>query len=192
MTAILVTPPAIEPLTLAEVKAHLRLTTSDDDTLLAALITTARLQVEQATRRVLIEQAWRICLDDWPKGGVFTLPITPVVQVTAITVYNASGVPTTLPTIAYEVDSAGTPPRVAIKAAAGIRQRRRLNGIEIDLVAGYGPSGLAVPHPLRQAILVLVARWYENRDGAAYGIVPAALADTFESLIAPYRSVRLS
>lgn len=192
MTVLLITPPAIEPVTLAEARAHLRLDDGhDDDDYVAAMITAARIQVETATRRVLIDQTWRIYRDDWPPTAVVELPLAPVRSVAAIVVYDADGEPTTLPASGWRLDAAGSPARIAFLAARPA-PGALVNGIEIDVVAGYGPSGVEVPQPLRQAIMVLVARWYENREGYAYGVVPSSVADLFESLIAPYRVRRLA
>lgn len=190
MTAILIEPPAIEPVTLAEAKAHLRLTGTEDDDYVAAMITAARLQVESATRRVLIDQTWRLFRDDWPPGGIVELSVAPVSSVAAITVYDVEGDPTELAPTAWRLDAAATPARLALTGASPM-PARPLNGIEIDVVAGYGPSGLAVPQPLRLAIMMLVARWYEDREGLAYGIVPSRVAAAFEALVAPYRVMRL-
>jgi uncharacterized phiE125 gp8 family phage protein len=55
MTAALITGPALEPVSLDDAKAHLRLDTDDDDVLVGAAICAARLHVEAATRRVFIE-----------------------------------------------------------------------------------------------------------------------------------------
>lgn len=49
----------------------------------------------------------------------------------------------------------------------------------------------SVPLPPRLAIMTLVARWFENREGAAHGVVPAAVVGTIEALVAPYRMPRL-
>ncbi|MBP0574088.1 hypothetical protein J8J27_25650, partial [Mycobacterium tuberculosis] len=66
-----------------------------------------------------------------------------------------------------------------------------LNGIEIDVTAGFGPSGIDVPQPLRLAAMMLATRWFENRDGGFIDAVPPDVADTFQALVAPYRVVRL-
>jgi uncharacterized phiE125 gp8 family phage protein len=62
----LVTPPAIEPVTLAEAKAHLRLDTESDDGYVPALITAARERVELFLRRALITQVFECTVDDFP------------------------------------------------------------------------------------------------------------------------------
>ena len=36
-------------------------------------------------------------------------------------------------------------------------------GIELDVMVGYGDAAVDVPEPLRQAIRLLIAHWYENR-----------------------------
>jgi uncharacterized phiE125 gp8 family phage protein len=66
MNIITVTPPPFEPVTLAEVYAHLRLepegspATHEDDAMLQRQIATARAYVEQATRRALVLQTLRL------------------------------------------------------------------------------------------------------------------------------------
>jgi uncharacterized phiE125 gp8 family phage protein len=64
-------------------------------------------------------------------------------------------------------------------------------GIEIAFTAGYGNVASAVPAPLRQALLLLVAHWYEHREPVHIGGAVVAVPDTIASLLAPYRMVRL-
>jgi uncharacterized phiE125 gp8 family phage protein len=191
MSVFLVTPPAIEPVTLAEAKAHLRLDGDEDDDYLAAMISAARMQVETGIRRVLIDQTWRIARDDWPPAGRLDLAVAPVRSISSVVAWTAAGEPVTIAASAWTLDADSTPARLQL-AAAPPPGLRAMNGLEIDLVAGYGPSGIAVPQPLRQAIMILVARWYENREGYAYGVVPSSIAGAFEALIAPYRRMRLT
>ncbi|MDR3494071.1 MAG: head-tail connector protein [Ancalomicrobiaceae bacterium] len=193
MTAALIMPPAIEPVLIIEAKAHLKVEIADDDDLIGALVTAARIHVEAATRRVLITQSWRIYRDDWPENGEVHLPVSPLQSVDEVIVYDASGEPVTLDAAQYQVDIASVPARLKLRASpATLQPGEPLNGIEIDVTAGYGTSGVAVPQPLRLAIMMLVARWYEFRDATAIGTVPASVAPGFEALIAPYRVLRLS
>jgi uncharacterized phiE125 gp8 family phage protein len=63
-------------------------------------------------------------------------------------------------------------------------------GIELDVTVGYGDAATDVPEPLRQAVRLLVAHWYENRGLAAIGTV-TVLPTTVAALIAPYRMLSL-
>ena len=189
MTATMTTPPALEPVTLEDARAHLRVTVTDEDTLLTRLIAAARRQVEQVTQRALITQTWRLYLDVWPPGRIVRLPIAPVQQVDAVTVYNVDGIPVSIDPSGFALDSIGSPPRLKV-ALGATPPGRTLNGIEIDFTAGYGSLAGDVPRPLVQAILMLVAQWFEYRvmDGDT---TAAPTPSGFQALVAPYRSLRL-
>jgi len=75
MTPILITPPASEPISLADAKAWLRLDDTSEDELISALITAARLTIEAACDRMLITRGWRFVLDCWPVRGVLDVPV---------------------------------------------------------------------------------------------------------------------
>ena len=91
MSSILLTPPAAEPVTLADAKAYLRVAIGDDDAVIAALIAAARSHIEAQTRRALITQTWRLVLDCWPIDGHIAVVPVPLRQVTAARVYRLDG-----------------------------------------------------------------------------------------------------
>lgn len=188
MTVLQVAPPAGEPVTLDEAKAHLRIDGTEEATLLAGLIASARGFVETETRRALIDQGWRLCLDRRPADGIVHLPKAPLIAVQGVVTYDAAGTPATLSPTSYQVDAASEPARIWLpEIAAG----RRFASIEIDFRAGYGTDPADVPAPLRQAILMLVAHWFETREAAVAGIAVGPVALGVERLIAPFRLVRL-
>ena len=65
------------------------------------------------------------------------------------------------------------------------------NGIEIDLICGFGDFGIDVPDTLKRGILMLVAHWYEFRGAVPPSQQPVSLPPGFDSLMAPYRRVNL-
>jgi len=187
MTLMLITGPAEEPVTLAEARAHLRLDAGGEDALLGALLTAARTALEAETRRAFVTQSWRLLLDDWPAKPI-RLPLAPVQSVTAVTVATMSGAMVPLDPAFYEVDAKGEPPRVAAKRGqAWPMPATRLAGIAVDFTAGYGAPS-AVPAPLKQAVLLLAAHWFENREPLGDG---AELPLTVSALVARYRRLHL-
>jgi uncharacterized phiE125 gp8 family phage protein len=187
MTLSLIAPPAEEPVTLADARAHLRLDAVEEDALLQALVTAARTALEAETRRAFVTQQWRLTLDDWPSRPI-ELPLAPVAEVTAVKVALLSGAMLTIDPAFYEVDAKGEPPRLAAKRGqAWPMPATRLAGIEVEFTAGYG-DGAAVPQPLKQALLLLVAHWFENRAPVGGG---RELPLTVSALVAPYRRMRL-
>ncbi len=61
--------------------------------------------------------------------------------------------------------------------------------IEIDLRLGYGTTAEAVPGPLRHAIRMLVARWFEHRGDEPEAA--SALPSDVLALVGPFRQARL-
>jgi uncharacterized phiE125 gp8 family phage protein len=62
--------------------------------------------------------------------------------------------------------------------------------LQLDLEAGYGPSDVDVPMPLKQALKMIVAEWYERRLIADPTQLPT-LAKALQPLVNPYKTIRL-
>jgi uncharacterized phiE125 gp8 family phage protein len=191
MSAILLTPPALEPVSLADAKHFLRVAHDDDDDVIAALIAAARVQVEAQTRRALIEQTWRLVRDIWPAAGRLPILPVPLMEVTAIRVFEADGAPHVLDVDDFAIDTVSAPAVLAFARGAPRAPGKLAAGIEIDIAAGYGDAADDVPAPLRQAIRMLVAHWYENRGVIAASGEVAAMPQSVSSLIAPFRVLSL-
>jgi uncharacterized phiE125 gp8 family phage protein len=189
MTPIALTPPVMEPVSLPDARMFLRLDLDEEDGLLGTLITAARLMIEAASGRMLIDQDWRIVLDRWPDSGEIRLPLSPVRSISAARVYDAQGLAQTVSPAALQLDASADPPVIRLVAGVPPIGRTR-SAIEIDVVAGYGDSAAAVPALLRQAVLRLAARWFEER-GDVVGRDAAALPPEIMALVAPFRRMRL-
>jgi uncharacterized phiE125 gp8 family phage protein len=192
MALITTSNPAIEPVSLAEAKLHLRVDTAAEDALISSLILTSRLHIETALDLALITQSWSTFIDTWPGDPVIALPLRPVQAITAVRLYAGDGTYETLNPSRYLLDGAGSPARLVRRSPATYpRPGRIANGIEIAFTAGYGNTPADVPAPIRQSILLLVAHWYEHReivDTTASAVrVPTLVSD----LLQPYRTIRL-
>lgn len=194
MKPTLINAPAIEPVSLAEAKAWLRLDGSDEDDLVQALIVSARLTLEAYTRRFFVTQSWRLTLDAWPcsvRGQTPTtmsIPLAPLQSVAAIRIFDALGVAQLLSAATYRAPAANDGARIVFSSAPPA-PGRETDGIEIDVVVGYGASALDTPEPLRRAMLTLVAQWHEHRGDA--GADEAALPAMVAALARPFRRERL-
>lgn len=185
MTLLLLSGPGEEPVSLEDARAYLRLDDETQDGLVHALMTAARLTLEAATHRAFVTQSWRMTLDQWPVRGV-TLPLAPLQAITQVSVDGVA-----LASERYIVDLTSEPPR--LQAASGFdlpAPAEAMTGIAIDMLAGYGASA-DVPLPLKQAILMLTAHWFDNREAVAFGAQVQLLPMGVEALIAPYRRLHL-
>jgi len=192
MPLILTAAPAVEPVSLAEAKAHLRVDETVEDALINSLILAARLHVERALDMALIEQSWSLYLDAWPEERAVSLPLGPVMTVDAVRVHNAVDEAVTLSPSAYVVDTVSRDARIVPRDGLTWPQPgRAANGVEIAFTAGFGASAANVPQILRQAILLLIAHWYQEREPIALGQSALAIPHMVSDLIAPYRQVRL-
>ena len=192
MPLVLSAGPEVEPVSLAEAKAHLRIDGTAEDTLVASLIVTSRLHVEAALGLALITQGWSYFLDDWPPGREVALPLRPVQSVTALRLYAADESLQTVPAETYLLDGVGPPARIVRRTASSWpRPTRPANGIEIAFIAGYGAAAQDVPAPIRQAILLLVAHWHEHREPVDIGAASVRVPPMVGELLQPYRIVRL-
>jgi uncharacterized phiE125 gp8 family phage protein len=191
MISYLLAGPAEEPVSLAEARAFLRLDTEAEDGLVSTLVAAARLHVESVTGRALVSQSWRLVLDAWPEGGVVTLPVSPLVSLTAITAFDEDGDDHLVPLAQFEAPTAVTPARLILpRTVDGMPALRQRFGIEIDYVAGFG-AAIDVPSDLKRGVLALVAHWFEHRDAVLMAGAGTVIPPGFSQMISPYRQVRL-
>ncbi len=176
-------PPA-EPLTVSEAKAHLRVDGADEDTLIASLILTSRLHVETALGLALLTQSWRLTLDRWPCEKDLELPLRPLQTIDAVRVLPAEGAAVVIAAANYIADAGSVPPRLVRTGMIWPQPGKAANGIEIDFTVGYGATADLVPAPIRHALLLLVAHWYERRDPIEVGspdtVIPQAVSDLLD------------
>lgn len=187
MGKTLYTAPAAEPVTLAEVKLHCKVDTTDDDALITSLIIAARLQAEHQTGRVLVTQTWDVTLDEFPADSI-DLPCPPLQSVTSISYLDADGASQTLASTEYQViinELVGRiVPAYGKSWPATLAQPA---AISVRLVAGYGLPA-AVPAGIKAWILLAVCTLYAQREDVITGIVVSELPrEFFAGLLDPYR-----
>jgi uncharacterized phiE125 gp8 family phage protein len=159
-----ITAPSSEPLTLAEVKTNLRVSNSTEDDLITALIVAARIWVEEYTWKPLMTQTLQANYD---KINVKSVEIlinkTPVQSITSVKYIDANGTEQTVNSSTYETDLISPICRVKLDSIPDMKDS--LNAFKIRFVAGY-TSSANVPTTYKQAMLLLISYWYDNRDAA--------------------------
>lgn len=164
------TPPASEPVTLAQAKAHLRVDFTDDDALIGVLIQAAREHCEEILGRALMAQTVEAVLDEEP-GDVIVLPRPPLISVRSIKFYDVDNVATLVDPSEYLVDTHSEPGRIVLADEGEWPDvdLRPGNAVVIEFDAGYGDDETDVPSKFRQAMLLLIGHWYTHREEVSVG-----------------------
>lgn len=190
------TAPTTEPVSLTDVKLHLRLAvtaagarayTTEDD-LLNRLIAVARTQVEQETGRALITQTQTLYLDNWPDGDEIKLPYPPLQS--AVLTYRLeddSGYDNTLSVV--DTDIVSEPGRLVLQPEESWPTGTLYSDrpIKIVCVCGYGDNAADVPVPIKQAILLKITDLYENRGEIVAGVSVGRIQGAIDSLLRSYQ-----
>jgi uncharacterized phiE125 gp8 family phage protein len=179
----------IEAVDLPSAKKHLKVDPdiTEDDDLIAVLITAARRKCEAETWRTFLRSTWDYAFDEFPWGAYWLdgranqirIPNPPLVSVTSVTYLDDVGSSATLSGALYQA-VAGTPGVIA--PAYGTTWpygRCRPNGVVIRYVAGYGTTADSVPATVKAAVKLLLSALYVNRGDADVpipGAVQALLA----------------
>ncbi len=182
-----ITPPPVEPVTLASAKEFLRIDGPDEDGLIADLIVSARERIEFMARTSLITRRRAYSSHRVHTTNLF-VNHSPVKFVHKISVIDADDNATEIPKAKVYINRRATPVSICLQ------QREIFSDYAADPVAvvaefdaGYGAGPDDVPMQLRQALLLLLAQSYEYRDEAMGRPVPMMV----DALLMPYRTVRL-
>jgi uncharacterized phiE125 gp8 family phage protein len=188
MALKIVTAPAVEPITLAEAKSHIKAFTNDEDALIQIWITAARRRAETFMQRRLITQTWDYFRDCFPCWGM-EIPNAPLQSVTSVKYVDNAGAEQTLGAAKYLVDANADPGRITpAYAEVWPVTREQMSAVTIRFVCGYGLAAV-VPEEIKSAILLMIAHLEQHRS-------EVAAAEMFEMpraadhLLGPYRVTR--
>ncbi len=187
---VLKTGPATTAISLAEAKAFLRVDSDydDDDSYITSLIGVATNVVEQFTRRRLITQTYNIYYDEFPP--FMDLQVGNVASVTHVKYYDTDNTLQTLDTSQYDVDIRVKPGRIYQAEDGNFPNTyERANSVEVEFVVGSAASD--VEDAIKQAMYIVIGRYYENRQDVVMGTQVNELPLMVEHLLTPYRLLEL-
>lgn len=157
------TSPVAEPVTLAEAKAHLRVTHSDDDAYITRLISAARAHIEDDINRALATRSMLLTLDSFPCDAI-RLDFGPVLSVASVKYDDVDGNEQSVLAADYYLDNANNPAWLVPAEDGWSTTLTAAGAVRVEYIAGWD-SGMTPPG-LIQALLMLVGEWYDNREAA--------------------------
>ncbi|PPU93743.1 head-tail connector protein [Xanthomonas albilineans] len=209
----LVAPPTVdaftgiaEPVSLAQVKLHLRVDVAEDDALILALISSARQMAETLTNRQLLSATWNLVLDAFPgpsligvpAGTTYSIPEHailiakgPVQAVTSIVYQDMNRNLVTLPPTDYVVTSTDDLTRITpIFGQIWPPTLPQIGAVNVQFLAGYADS-TQVPEGIKHWIKLRVDSLYNQRGEVAFTRGNMGKLPYVDALLDPYRIVLL-
>lgn len=186
MSLVVVTPPAEEPITLAELKLAAHITHTDEDAFLTRVIIASRIRYEHDTGRQMVLATYDWFLPCWspqeyigeiPDGrlvsGVnrtmqrsFEIPRPPLVSIDEVEYYDTTGTQQTLATSVYAAKTSSEPGRIynlPNQEWPDLEDDRIEDVVRIRFTCGSA-DGASVPEDDKQAMYLLAQHWIENRE----------------------------
>lgn len=200
MSVKVVTPPAEEPVSLAEAKLHCRVDHDEEDTLISGLIAAARGWAEAYTWRGIALATRRYSLDAFPNrcevgrsrryqwtADPLVLPFPELAEVTSIEYVDDDGVTQAMDEADYTADADSEPARIFPAYGTYWPSTRAVpNAVKVTYTSGY-TDATSVPAELKTAILLLVGHWYVNREAVVTGTITNDVQLSATALLDPYR-----
>ena len=178
---VLKTAATSEPVTLADVRLHLRIADADheEDAWLAQRIVAGRAAVEDYCGIKLVTQTWTEYFDrvDYP----LRLKHSPAISIASVTYIDSDGTTQTLAATVYELgveDGRGIV-RLKYDQSWPTDVRTHPDSVIVEYSCGYGAAS-AVPQRIKQAISLYCSHFYEFREGEH------PLPNAFYDLLGPY------
>lgn len=184
------TAPAVQPVTVDAFKVHGRVDSPEDieQDLMSAYLEAATEYLDGYAGilgRCLIAQQWLLTLDAFPCGDL-KLPLTPLISVDEVAYVDAAGTPQVMPSTDYFVDDTSLHPWIIPNAGWPVAMATA-NAVQVKFTAGYGPTAADVPKPIVQAIKLIAAHWYQNRESATAD-VQSEISFGALAMLAPFRT----
>lgn len=193
----------VEPITLTEAKAHLRVDHTHDDSYITALISMVRTSAEISTRRCLAKGTakYRLGYDAYPLNyNKLRIPLPPTIGFDTFGFYNVDNEFVTIfdyldKTVGFantikELEGSNCA-FLSVKANYGYESlsRERLSKVIVEVRAGY--ESIDIPAPIKQAMYLLLTHYYDTREMVAFNRNPVSIPRSVEFLLNQYK-VRLT
>ena len=187
---VLITPPKKLPVSVSELKPHVRADSDDDDAVLQFMLSAATAKLDGydgITGRALMQQTWA---QSWPGfcSDVLRLALAPLQSVTSVTYFDSADAPQTVSAANYRVHTDARGAYVKLKSGLSWPSTAdRDDAVTVTYVCGAATAADVDPK-IKQAIRLLAAHFYENREGIMAGAQPIEVPLGFD-FMRPVRRV---
>lgn len=177
----LVTPPAVEPVTLDEQKEFMRVLSDHEDSVVERLISGARAMCQAECRRAFITQTWTADFCSFPRRRGPLMLGKGAQSVTSVQYYDDANDLTTLDPVLYDVQVSRQLGRVTPAVdEVWPDYEAQVDAVLVTFVAGFGDDPEDVPSDILIAIQMTAAWLHQHREG---GELPPHIA----AMLSPYK-----
>jgi len=178
-----------DPIPLEDLKLHLRLEFgyTDEDEYLMNLQRAAVAEVEDMTNYKIGKQVWKVTYDAWSSDAHMDIPIGPLTSMpsSGITYKLSTGNSTQFGSTIWNYSTQEHMPRVTLDYGESWPSDTLHPNDPISFEVKVGTTSL--PPRLKQAVMMLVSHWYENREPYIVGQTVMAVQDAVTKLVNNYR-----
>ena len=202
MALIRIEGPAAEPVSLEEMKQHLRVDYTDEDSLIEQYISAARQKLEQRCARAFVEQTWELRTSSFE--DTIEIPLPPTVGIVSVTYFDTANAEQTVDPTNYAFVDGGEEQTSSLvwMGSKPTKLANRPDAARVRFTAGWPADydqspvdyGANVPYAIKMAIMLVAASMYELRQDTVLApvrqdLIP--LVEGAETYIAPYVVMRL-
>ena len=181
-----ITPASTYPVSLTEAKSHLKVDTSADDTYIESIIKAATQLSEEYTNRFFIDTVIEQYASSFAElQNLFKSKVSSVAHVKY---YDGDNSLQTLSATVYDTQLNYEPSQIQLADGQSFPSvTKRNDAVLVRYTVGYGSAASDVPEIIKQAILLTIGNFYENRNSVITGKTATELPMNVKWLLDTYK-----
>jgi len=181
-----ITPASTYPVSLTEAKSHLKVDTTADDTYITSIIKAATQLSEEYTNRFFIDTVIEQTCSDFAQ--LQTLFKSKVSAVAHVKYYDSDNSLQTLSATIYDTQLQYEPSQIQLADDKSFPEiTKRNDAVVARYTVGYGSAASYVPEIIKQAVLLTIGNFYQNRNSVVIGRIATELPMNVKWLLDTYK-----
>lgn len=171
------------PVTLDDIKDHLRIDGTAEDAVLSAYLSACIERVEGVKAHVLQPRQFTLALRGW-RGSEILIPRYPLISIDSVTyLQQGETTPATLSSSLYMTETVKRPPRLVMRDDALYPSDELENGYPVTVTFTAGYEDGAYPAMDVHAIKLMCGHYYEHREAVVTGTIAAEIPAGLHDLL---------